>query len=66
MNDDEENQALLVWEVARNNDIVKILVGDPALLARVRKMPGPLVRCQDLISRADAEIAQLAILEILK
>lgn len=61
----DPSQALHAWEIERNADIVKVLVGDPVLLARVRLMPGPLARCTDLVARADAELARLAIESIL-
>lgn len=66
VNHNAAQQALNKWEIAREEEIVKTLVNDPELFARVRKMPGPLSRRTDLVARADAELALIAISEILK
>lgn len=62
--DEEEDQALLAYQIERDAEIVRTLVDDPALFARVRKKL--FARRTDLVARADADIARRAMDEIVK
>ena len=66
MSDDDASRALLAWHIERDAEIVKTLANDPALFARVRKMPGPLSRVPDIVARVDAELSVIAMNEIFK
>ena len=64
--DYKASRALLAWQIERDAEIVKTLVDDPALFARLRVMPGPLSRVPDIVARVDAELALIAMNEIFK
>lgn len=66
MTDKEENEYLFERQIERDAEIVKALIEDPALFARVRKNNRPFVRRMDLIERAESELARMAMDDIFK